>query len=88
MKRYQKIIDKAIFTLKEAAKDFAILVDGIRNPLAVIYLHSEMISEKNVQEHIKMQVQRIERLVMKIEESWKNVDYLEAELENYFKNCL
>ncbi|MEM2070447.1 MAG: PAS domain S-box protein [Archaeoglobaceae archaeon] len=88
MKRYQKIIDKAIFTLKEAAKDFSVLVDGIRNPLAVIYLHCENLSEKTVQERIKFQVRRIEQLVRKIEKSWKNIEDLEVELENNFKSCI
>jgi signal transduction histidine kinase len=89
MKRYAEAINKALNGLQEASRDFAILVDGIRNPLAVISLFAELLNGE-FEKKIRPQVERILNLVEQIEEGWMLVENLEKELrenfEKYFNN--
>lgn len=84
MRKYAEAINKALDGLQEASRNFAILVDGIRNPLAVISLYTEYL-DGEFEVKVKPQVERILNLVERIEEGWELVEYLEKELRENFE---
>ena len=56
--------------IEQNIEQFAILVDQIRNPLAVISLITEMMVEGEVKRRILSQVRRIEELISKLDKGW------------------
>ena len=51
-------------------EQFAILVDQIRNPLAAISLLVELETDGETREKILAQVQRIDKLISKLDKGW------------------
>ncbi len=79
IKNYAEAVNKALIALNRAVYDFAVLVDGIRNPLAVIYLYAELINME-FGAKIKEHVDRIVKLIEEIEDGWKLVENIEKEI--------
>ncbi len=63
--------------LEKNIEDFATLIDGIRNPLAVIMGIAEMIiEEEDAKRKIIEQIEKIEEITYKIDKRWEKSENL------------
>ncbi len=63
--------------LEKNIKDFATLIDGIRNPLAVIMGIAEMmIDDEEIRKKITEQIEKIEEITYKIDKRWAKSENL------------
>ncbi len=68
--------------LEKNIQSFALLVDGIRNPLAVIMGIAEIEMEEKTREKIIEQIRKIDEIIQKIDERWSKSEYLRSFLKS------
>jgi len=78
----EKLKCKAYEQLESNIEMFATLVDGIRNPLAVIVGLADMKDERTVQ-RVLQQCDRIEKIVKRFDEGWLNSETIRAFLKRH-----
>ncbi|WP_048103761.1 PAS domain-containing protein [Aciduliprofundum sp. MAR08-339] len=75
--------DLAYKELESNIQNFALLADGIRNPLAVIMgLAEGMVNDDDLKGKIIEQVERIESITQRIDQRWENTERLLKVLKN------
>ncbi len=75
--------DMAYKELENNIQNFALLADGIRNPLAVIMgLAEGMVNDDDLKGKIIEQVERIESITQRIDQRWENTERLLKVLKN------
>ena len=81
-KRIEEVKRKAYEQAEENIERFAILVDGIRNPLAVIAGFSEL-KKDQTSEKVKQQVKRIVKILKQLDQGWLESEKIRKFLRNY-----
>lgn len=60
----------AIDRLQKNIAEIAFLIDGIRNPLAVIYSLTELFGNEELKKRVEIQVERIDAVLKKLDLAW------------------
>ncbi|WP_255336555.1 PAS domain-containing protein [Methanosarcina sp. KYL-1] len=76
----EEINKHALEQLERNMKQFAFLLDSIRNPLTVIRLLAELEKSENSIKSLK-QIEKIEHILNKLDTEWKNSEELEDSLK-------
>ncbi|MEM4155190.1 MAG: hypothetical protein QXQ38_00515 [Archaeoglobaceae archaeon] len=56
--------------LQKNIDEIAYLVDGIRNPLAVIFAYTELFADENFRQRIYEQISKIDEIISKLDVAW------------------
>ncbi len=88
MQKAYNLIIKSINNLREAINSFAVLVDGIRNPLTAIQCLAETNVDRETSAKIKREVERVVKLIRSVENSWRDLERAEGELRNALRDYL
>ncbi|MCS7119347.1 MAG: hypothetical protein NZ894_04785, partial [Archaeoglobaceae archaeon] len=67
--------------LKKNIDELAYLVDGIRNPLAVILSSAELFADEKLRDRIYEQVLRIDKIISRLDKLWMESERIKGALE-------